>query len=367
MRTVCKKNVCNGCMGCIEKCPKKCINVKDEIKFFNAYVDEKECINCGLCSRVCPNVNNVQKKRPLAWYQGWIESKERDISSSGGAAYELMKTFIDLNGYVVSCLFEQGKFIFCITNKKEDLNKFRGSKYVKSNPQIVYKKIMTLLQNDEKVLFIGLPCQVAALNNYLGKDVQNLYTVDLICHGTPSSKVLNIFLNEYGIDIEKINEISFRKKNDFRITINGENLTEKKVRDFYTYSFLTCLIYTENCYFCKYASIERVSDITIGDSWGSSLPNIEQEKGISLILCQSKKGKELLKKTKLLLLDVDIEVAVESNHQLRQPSKMPTKRDVFFDNLEKGFNKAFLRSEPKFYYKQKIKEILYKNRKHTSF
>ena len=142
--------------------------------------------------------------------------------------------------------------------------------------------------------------------------------------------------------------------------IDKEFIIPERVRDMYTAAFLNGLNYTENCYKCKYAQFERVSDITIGDSWGSELNLQEQKKGISLICCQTPKGEKLIQEAGLHLEFVDIEKAKTANHQLNYPSPMPDCRVKFFQEIQKGsgFNKAVSKCIPKEYYKEKIKMTL---------
>ena len=245
-----------------------------------------------MCEKVCPNNNPVDKVQPQKWYQGWV-CKTREQSSSGGAAAGLTQNFIQNGGYVAACLFRDGEFVFDITNDLDYARKFAGSKYVKSNPKNIYSKIHERLKQGDRVLFIGLPCQVAALNNYI-KDKKNLYTVDLICHGSPSPIILEKYLAENYVDIKKIKDLNFRNKDGFGLRSGYKRISFDDGSDLYTFAFLTSLDYTENCYSCRYATLDRVSDITLGDSWGSELEAEEQKKGISLILCQTEKGKELL-------------------------------------------------------------------------
>lgn len=139
-----------------------------------------------------------------------------------------------------------------------------------------------------------------------------------------------------------------------------EEVVKLDMKYMYTYAFLKSLDYTENCYSCQYATLGRVSDVTIGDSWGSDQPDSEQGKGISLILCQTDKGVTLIQNSGMKLEEVDVEKAIEANHQLRHPSIAPETRGSFFENLDKGFYKAVLKCAPKVYYKQKLKECLIK-------
>ena len=181
------------------------------------------------------------------------------------------------------------------------------------------------------MLFIGLPCQVAAVTNYVGDKLrERLFTVDLICHGTPSSMLLNLYLKQQGILKTDIKHIAFRSENNtFNLQVNHQNLEDPRIQDRYTMAFLSSLTYTENCYSCKYAQEERVSDITIGDSWGSELSDEEIKKGISLILCQTEKGKQMVSNLSLHIEEVDLDKAVANNHQLRHPSQIPEMRSFF--------------------------------------
>ena len=369
MKTVCEENRCTGCMACIGKCAKNAIKIQDNLYAYNAVIDEQKCVNCMQCEQVCPNNYPIIKCKPTKWYQGWAEDISiRSSSSSGGVAAAMMKTFIDRGGYVASCLFSKGDFLFNITNDIEVAQKFVGSKYVKSNPIGIYSKIEEHLKAKEKVLFIGLPCQVAGLKNYikrLDKSFQdNLYTVDLICHGTPSPRLLEQFLKEKRIKLSELDNIGFRRKNQFGLSSNTNNdiinLEPERVQDMYTFAFMMSYDYTENCYTCPYATFQRISDITLGDSWGTNLSKTEQEKGISLILCQTEKGEYLIAETALALRKVDINNAMQANHQLRHPSIRPPEREKFFRNIDKGFHKSMSKCVPKFYYKQKIKKMLIK-------
>lgn len=358
MKTVCKENKCNGCKACIDKCPKSCITFKDDINYMNCYIDDTKCINCHICEKVCPNTTAVQMNEPIYWKQGWTEL-DRSISSSGGAAYSIINYFIQNGGYVASCLFKDGDFIFDITNELSVAKKFVGSKYVKSNPNGIYEKVTQIIKNN-KVLFIGLPCQVAALKNRVS-DHKNLYTIDLICHGTPSFKLLNKYLVENDLNLAKIKDIKFRKKENMRFSIDGEKVTLSRVTDEYLITFLESINYTENCYSCQFANLKRVSDMTLGDSWGTEYIH-EEKKGVSLILCNTEKGIKLLEKSKMILKDVNLNLAVKNNHQLSKPSLKPKNRDKFLYLISDGktYRYATLICLPKSFLKQRIKSLMIK-------
>lgn len=362
MKTVCEKNKCAGCMACVDICPKQAIEVKDELSFYNAEINDK-CIDCGLCHKVCPQNNTPEFLKPKVWYQGWAKDNGvRETSSSGGFATAISLSFVENGGVAYTCKFDNGVFTFAKATNAEEVKKLKGSKYVKSNPQGVYERIKKELLAGRNILFIGLPCQVAALINSIDSvDSGKLYTVDLICHGTPSPKLLDYFLKKYNRPLRSMKSISFRKNNKMQIWGDDEGIVTKGTSDKYTIAFLKGLTYTENCYKCLFARIERVSDLTLGDSWGSEL-NEEKDKGISLALCQTDKGKELLHKANVELKNVDLDIAIMNNQQLSKPFVMPKSRANYFKNIKKGksFNWGVFKCFPKECIKQDVKRVLIK-------
>lgn len=217
IKTVCERNMCTGCGACVEICKKGSISIVDNLDSMNAVINLDQCVDCGVCFKVCPNKNHVELRNQLSWHQGWTTKKsERKKSSSGGFATALSKAFVKNGGIVCSCTFLEGDFVFKAVSTEEEVECFRGSKYVKSNPKGIYRKVKKLLQEKNKVLFIGLPCQIAAVKNFVGEqNKDNLYTVDLICHGTPSVKILEKYMSQYGVSLSEIKDISFRTKNAF--------------------------------------------------------------------------------------------------------------------------------------------------------
>lgn len=366
MKTVCKENQCTGCMACLEVCSRDAISIKDSLRNYNAVIDTAKCINCKACYRICQNNQTVEGRKPIVWFQGWAKLHEqRIVSSSGGFAAALARYFVKHNGLVCSCVFSDGKFHFEFAKNESEIGKFTGSKYVKSSPQGIYKKIKEYLKTGNEVLFIGLPCQVAAVKLFVGDKLsEKLYLVDLICHGSPSPKNIELFMLESGFNLKDISHISFRKKDIFRITQNEHYIDLPGIYDCYSLAFLNSLNYTENCYSCQYAKLERVSDVTIGDSWGSTLPQEEKNKGISLALCQTEKGKNLLQSADVELYPVDAENAIVHNHQLERPSIKPETYDKFFESLQagKGYREAVKIGLPRTYRNQQIKKILIKLR-----
>lgn len=364
MKTVCKLNLCNGCNACVSICPKNAIELEDCFEHMNAIINESLCVNCNACINVCSrNDFDLVFSKPLLWYQGWTSDElVRQYSASGGVASTLMKSFIEAEGYVCSCIFDQGRFSYAITNNVSEIHKFSGSKYVKSYPRNIYHDVKKLLDDNRPVLFVGLPCHVAAVKKYIGYRNQDLlYTVDLICHGTPSAKILSKYLEDHGCSVDDILDIKFRIKSNID-NDEYEAIVPPGITDRYLYTFLRKINLTESCYNCQFAQTERISDITIGDSWGSELPDSEKEKGISLLIVQTKKGKKLIEQADLVLFNVDSNKAIENNSQLRGAADRPKERNKFMKLIKKNkkYDGIVFKLAPKVFVKQDIKWMLYK-------
>lgn len=365
MKSVCAIDQCTGCMACVDVCPKDAIEIKDDIETYNAVINLEKCIGCNACAHVCQNLNAPVFSSPVGCYQGWVKDQnQRKKSSSGGLAAAVERSFIIGGGVVFSCVFSDGEFIFKKASGIDEVDMFCGSKYVKSNPSGVYKEIKELLNNGVKVLFVGLPCQVDAIKQFVGKKLwTNLYTVDLICHGTPSPKLLEIFLKQYNILLKDLKGIRFRNKSNFRVSCEEKTITVNGTCDCYSTAYLGAVCYTRNCYNCQFARKERVSDFTLGDAWGMDIAYDDMKKGASVILVQSQRGEELLKSSDVFIEEVDIAKAIKGNNQLKEPTKMPKQRNNFFRLLSDGvvFNKIVWKCFPWVRIKQSVKAMLIKS------
>lgn len=361
MLTICKDEMCAGCMACVDICPAEAVSIELGFASYRPVIDSEKCVDCGRCVRICQQLHPAEMREPIIWRQGWAEDQiERRTSSSGGIASAVLRAFAALGGAVCSCTFVDGRFCFKIAEAPEEIKRFKGSKYVKSNPSGAYRRVGKMLKSGRRVLFAGLPCQVSAMRNFVGEELEKeLYTVDLICHGTPSIQILELFLREQGYQLDELTDITFRRKAKLQLRAEGVPVGEPGVIDRYLIAFLNGLDYTENCYSCAYARCERVSDLTLGDSWGTELVD-ETTDGVSLVLCQTEKGEELLRMAKLELLPVDSERAVANNAQLKHPMERPGAREDFLQDLISGisFERAVRQALPKQCLKQDIKRIL---------
>lgn len=361
MLTICDEGMCAGCMACADICPTGAVEVVPGIDYYRPVIDQEKCIGCERCSKVCQQLNPAAFRKPVKWQQGWaVDPAERSASSSGGFASAISRAFARSGGAVCSCAFSGGRFGFEVVDDPGDIDRFRGSKYVKSDPSGVYGQVKSLLKAGRRVLFIGLPCQVSAMRNFVGERLEErLYTIDLICHGTPSPQLLETFLEERGCKLGDIVDIAFRRKSSFQLRDGYATIDTPGVVDRYLIAFLEGLDYTENCYSCAYARRERVSDLTLGDSWGTELED-EAGGGISLALCQTEKGGELLRMARLRVLPVDEDLATANNKQLNRPMELPAQRSRFLRDVESGvpFERAVKRALPKRCHRQDIKRAL---------
>ena len=363
MKFICEEGCCSGCMACAAVCPHDAIHLDTSRSGCQAVIDPQRCVGCLACKQVCPQLNPPSRHAPIACFEGWANNNaSRNHGSSGGLAAALAEAMLGRGGTVYSCAFSKGEFSFFMAKTMEEVRRFSGSKYVKSDASGVYMSILHRLRAGQAVLFIGLPCQVAALRKLSGKHGANLITAELICHGTPSPSLLDQYLHEHGHALCNANDISFRRKGMFQLLVDGQRTTRCNVRDPYTIAFLESLSYTDNCYSCPYAQHERVADLTLGDCWGSRLPMDEWKRGVSLLLCQTEAGLSLAKEASARLEPIAYDQAAAHNAQLRMPSPVPKRRSRYFALLEKGisFSTAARLCAPKAAIRQDIKAMLLK-------
>lgn len=354
MIEVCNRDRCTGCSACADICPKNCIVMNEDC--FGAlypHIDPNSCINCGCCQKVCPSLNtDDQNPRSEQVFAAWSKDNEsRNTSASGAIASELYKYALSSQIHAFGVVFERDKGAYYIEVKNsDDILRVKNSKYVYSNAQGVYKRIKQLLLTGRKVLFIGLPCQVAALKHFTGNMEANLFTVDIICHGVAPTTFLLQHIDYLEKKKHKIADtISFRDPlfNTYTFTFTLKNRgkvfykSRVKSRDVYQLGYHRALIYRNNCYHCRFACDRRVGDITIGDysglgrMGGYDFPI----RNVNGFICNTRKGMELMKLLQIQCVFVPrpSEEIFKYEKQLQHPSIPHEKRAVFLAKyLEKG-------------------------------
>lgn len=357
MRKITEKQMCSGCHACYNICPKRCIDMQiDSEGFWYPFIDEEQCVDCGLCKNVCPVLNEYKGKKGQAY--ACINKDENILmkSSSGGVFTLIAEMILDMEGVVFGAAFDDDLNV-CHTEvkSKAELYKIRGSKYLQSNIGDTYKKAKLYLEDNREVLFTGTPCQISGLKAFLGKEYDNLTTQDIICHGVPSPRVWQQYL-EYlsktrGSTVDKKNLPAFRLKQsgwmNFSVKIsfnNGENHIQQFADDLYMQAFLKDLCLRESCYNCHSKAIERESDITLADFWGveNVIPEMFDDKGVSLVLVSSPKGQKIFEaiSDKMVYKAVDIDEAAKYNPAAYKSCERNKKRDEFMSKITAGkFNK----------------------------
>lgn len=345
------KEECCGCTACLHVCPVKCITMKeDEEGFQYSVIDEKKCIHCHKCKEVCPicNIENLNKKTET--FVGYSKDEEiRKQSSSGGIFTIIAEWIIQQKGVVFGASFdEKFEVHHIVVETKEELEKLRGSKYVQSRLENVYPEVKRYLEMKRKVLFTGTACQISGLKKYLNKEYKNLYTVDVLCHGVPSPKIWRMYLEEkkkqYYAPIKKI---EFRNKekgwNNFSINIEFSNMQRYCVQFFedkYMRLFLGNIDLRPSCYECRFKGIPRMSDISIGDSWGieKKIPDMNDDKGTSVILIHSSKGKKMFNaiKDKIMVREARLNEVLPSTAESRKSVEMHPNRKKYLEGLQRG-------------------------------
>lgn len=354
------KNKCTGCSACSSICHVNAISMlEDEEGFLQPVIDKNKCTNCGLCEKTCPVLNSKYENSPKPrCYAVMAEDKIRIGSSSGGVFPVLAYHFLEQGGYVAGAVWNSSCGVeHIISNRKEDIERMRGSKYLQSSMNNCYQETKKVLDEGGKVLFTGTPCQIAGLYAFLKKEYENLHTTEIICHGTPSPKVFRKYLEEELAKDEEFIETNFRdKKQGWSSELTTTTTTKRcfsknKHNDNYMRAFLNNLCLRKSCGECKFNRMPRQADITIGDFWGVDKYNkkYNDKKGTSIILVNNQKGQKLLNmlgKEFKFIKKVPLEYAIQGNPNLIKPSKLHCDRKIFFELLNAyGLSKSLKETE----------------------
>lgn len=375
------KSLCSGCFACASRCPVKAITmIQDKEGFFYPEINMSKCVDCGLCDRICPylhsdenNEKNIKRSNIQKTYGAYNNNADiREISSSGGIFGAIAKFVLEKKGVVFGAAFDDNFGVQHIYVENEsDLPLIIGSKYAQSKICSSYIDAEKFLKSGRIVLFVGMACQIEGLKAYLGKEYENLITVDLICMGIPSPMVWDKYLSTY-FKGEKIRYINFKDKsigwNRFcvRIDTNKKNFVEVGMKN----SFMRCmfegLTLRPSCHSCSYKKAYRASDITLADCWGAEkLVNKDMidNRGLSTIVVHSEKGLNIVKNINenLEIVETDFETALKNNENMYSCAKANALRGFFLWGIRalsprlmfKIFGSSFY-----FKFRRKLKKIL---------
>jgi Coenzyme F420-reducing hydrogenase, beta subunit len=365
-------NMCTGCKMCGDLCSKKAITYKiNKNGFWYPEVDQDKCIECGQCIKKCPiNYYKNNFQTPTV-YAAWSKSDEiRVRSTSGGIYYELAAEVIKNGGYIVGCKFTddyRGAF-HCIGSNWEDLDAIMNSKYFQSDTNGIYKATSEILKSGRQVLFCGAPCQIAALNNYLGGEKDNLLTCDFICRGINSPLAYNKFLDELEIQYSsKVKHVHFKDKRNgwqkLTTSVQFENQKEfakSGKEDHWITSFANAsLCIREACGNCKFKGTPRIADISLGDFWGvKGFSEEDYQKGISIVIVNSEKGRKLFGDIDTIFREKrDLEQAHVCNPCINQSVRVNDYSMDFFNAINRGI--SFSEAVKRYANKKGIKHYIY--------
>lgn len=349
MELVKDKAQCCGCTACKSICPKQAIEmVEDEHGFLYPKINQEKCINCGLCKKACFYQSGY---KVLDGYLDKIETyaiKHKDLkvritSQSGGAFTVLSNEILRQNGIIYGVGYKNDfKVCYKRVETKEQRDELRGSKYVQSEVGDIFKQVKSDLESGKKVLFSGTPCHVAGLAKFI-KNKENLFLVDIVCHGTPSPKIFSNYISylekKYNGKVEQFN---FRDKSfGWNTHIESFVINGKKiVQTIYTDLFYKHIMLREACYNCQFTNLDRSSDITIADCWGieKNRPDINDNKGVSLVIVNTKKGKQLYESGISEIIQYRVDIKDYLQPQMQYPNKKDKRYEEFWHDYEvEGF------------------------------
>ncbi len=350
-------SACCGCSACAAVCPRSCIKLlKNDEGFFYPECNVINCVDCGLCSKVCPIENQNKNNGHIACYA--LINNDQDVlykSSSGGVFYELAKKMIESGGIVFGAsLGADRELTHKYVDTIDNLGVLLGSKYIQSDVAGSFPVVKNFLDIGKKVLFVGTPCQVSGLKLFLRRHYDNLYTIDLLCHGVPSNKIFKAYVGFLEHKHKgKLISINFRSKtrNGWSITLSYDILRGAKVKQYnvtaglspYFFAFLRGKILRESCYCCPFATEDRVGDITLADFWGIEKvrPDLNTSLGCSSVIINTIKGQNMVNDVldSFLAIPVSFEEASVQNINFFESPKRHIDRETIYNDLNnKGFN-----------------------------
>lgn len=300
-----KKETCCGCGACVEICPANAIKmVRDKEGFDYPQIDPAVCIECAKCRSVCP-IKVQEQTEGIKYYMGAQakDDKLRYSSSSGGVFSVLAQYVMKHLGVVYGAGYDESmRVIHKGAENQEQLEQIKRTKYVQSDMTGIYGKIEKNLKEGRWVLFCGTPCQANALILFLNREYEKLIVADLVCYGVPSPGIWKKYVNYLEhIYNGKMTDFCFRDK---RRRDNGHMCSYTIGKDEYAgslYDDIYCKMVFKNyilrpsCYSCKFCTVNRKSDFTIGDFWGIEhvRSDVDDGMGTSMVIVHSKRAKEI--------------------------------------------------------------------------
>ena len=361
MLEVLEKTKCCGCAACFSSCPHQAISMRfDNEGFEYPVINQKNCVDCGLCQKVCPVIqyDNKQVQRDahndaqIGYAARNKNYAQRLISSSGSIFPPIAEWILANNGIVVGAAYdEQFNVVHKIITSADGLGELQGSKYLQCKADnTTFKRIRDELKGGRLVLYAGMACQVEGLKAFLRKEYDNLYTIDLICMGIPSPIVWQKYLKVFFAD-ERIKYVNFKEKSVgwnsfcFYVKTNKRDFKERGMENLYLQSMFRSWNMRPSCFTCPFKKERRFSDFTLADCWGANrlVPTIDDNKGLSSVIVHSTKGQRLwqLLSGNIESIEISIDSITAGNQNLIQNKPQTGNRQLFYELLDRNPRKAF--------------------------
>ena len=377
MVNVVTEKACCGCAACSAICPKHAIHMEEgSLGHLFPKIEESLCVQCGLCEKVCP----MQQQTPMRSFQqkafvAYSKDARVRFNGSSGGMFETFARKFQTEGYVVyGAAFDAALQLKCTAARTEsELLPLTKSKYLQADISKQFPIIQEQLKTGEKVFITATPCYITALKSFLGKEYENLITVDFFCHGVPSQKFFNECLaydaqekyngeiTNYAFRAKKKNgatphycSISYRR--------NGKNSQKTGLyfdSTFYAF-FQKYICLRESCYDCQFAGQERFSDITIGDfhDVDNYVSGINRFDGVSTVIINTEKGNALFQDCldTLHVKEIELQKLISDKVCFAGGTQRPSNRDLFV----KDYNSLTIKQlankyvAPRAYWKMRI-------------
>lgn len=291
-----KKSYCCGCGACIGM-------TCDYEGFLYPEVDTEKCINCGLCEKSCPAIN-VKPNMPFDQIGFVVQHKDdaiRHESTAGGAFTAIAGWIIDHGGAAFGASYTEDFMVeHSLAESRNELSKFRNSKYVQSDTKETFTQAAALLKQGRWVCYSGTPCQIEGLKAFLTKDYEKLITVDVVCHGIPSPLAWQKYLEMQREKLSEFSQVMFRDKY-YGYKYSTMSFFDKEGNNIYAFGIdtdpMTRVFFSDicdrpSCYNCVFKKRYRVSDFTIWDCYSIFQfdRDMDDDKGTTRVLIHTEKG-----------------------------------------------------------------------------
>ena len=352
MIQILNKENCCGCTACVAICPKACIEMREDTEgFLYPSVDKDKCIQCGACEKVCPILNSMQE-RPFEQAAYIVQNKNEKVlreSTAGGAFTSIAKYILKSNGVVFGV--ELGNDLVArhiYIENEAALSRFRNSKYVQSCVGGTFKQVKSFLNQGRFVCFSGTPCQIEGLKKYLGKNYENLITVDVVCRAVPSPLIFRKYVEYQEKKLsDTIRTVRFRDKHyGYKYSTmnvitdrNQGNYHQGVESDPWLRAFFSNIGDRPSCHHCHFRKQYRVSDFTIWDCFhvGRFSKALDNDKGATRVLVHTDKGRKIFDaiKSDFRYIQTTPEAIVTGTKEMKESVEPNNRRQNFFDDAQR--------------------------------